>query len=84
MKLTNVDITEDMICVLGISISLTDLRNILSIILLSFNIVWLVVKFLVKFVRYYKNDGKIDNDEWNDLLNDEKEIDDKIKGGRDK
>ena len=84
MKLTNVDITEDMICVLGISISLADLHQILSIILLSFNIVWLVVKFLVKFVRYYKNDGKIDNDEWNDLLNDEKEIDDKIKGGRDK
>lgn len=84
MKLTNVDITEDMICVLGISISLVDLQQILSIILLSFNIVWLVVKFLVKFVRYYKNDGKIDNDEWNDLLNDEKEIDDKIKGGRDK
>lgn len=84
MKLTNVDITEDMICVLGISISLTDLQNILSIILLSFNIVWLVVKFVVKFVRYYKNDGHIDNDEWNDLLNDEKEIDDKIKGGRDK
>ena len=84
MKNNSIDVAEDMICVLGISISLVDIQQILSIILLSFNIVWLVVKFLVKFIRYYKNDGKIDNDEWNDLLNDEKEIDDKIKGGRDK
>lgn len=81
MKYHNTDIVEDLTIALGISISLADIQQILSIILLTFNIVWLVLKLSIKIYRYYKNDGKIDKNEWEDILNDEKEIEEKFKGG---
>lgn len=81
MKVNNTDIVEDMTIALGISISLADIQQILSIILLCFNIVWLFLKLSIKIYKYYKNDGKIDKNEWEDILNDEKEIEEKFKGG---
>jgi len=63
------DAVEDMIILSGIGVSLVDIQTIMSIVLLTFNIIWLLVKLGIKFYRYLK-DGKLTKEEIDDLTND--------------
>lgn len=67
------DAVEDMIILSGIGISLVDIQTIMSIVLLTFNILWLILKFTLKLFRYLR-DGKLTDDELNDLADDVEEI----------
>ena len=57
----------------GLGISLVDLQNVLSIIILIIDILWILFKFMIKFFRYIK-DGKLDDEELQDLENDVNKI----------
>ena len=60
----NINIFEDVLIGLGLTVSIADIQNFLSVILLIFNIVWIIVKFGVKIYNRIKNkdyDG-IEND----------------------
>ena len=72
------DAVEDLIIASGIGVSLVDIQTVMSIILLSFNIIWLCAKFGLKLYKYLKNDGKLDKEELDDLINDAEEIKDKV------
>lgn len=60
------------------SIALVDFKNILDIVLICLSIVQILVIIILKVVRYYKNDGKISNDEMADLKNDGKTLVDNV------
>lgn len=64
------EVVEDLAISSGIGISLVDIQSILSIILLTFNVLWLIFKVIMKIVRYYKNDGKLDEKEMADIESD--------------
>lgn len=66
------------------SISLVDFKTILDIVLISLSIVNILVIIVIKVVRYYKNDGKIDEEEKEDLKQDFGKLKNKIKEGEDK
>lgn len=74
MKWNFTDTIDAVLISLGISLSISDIHQILSIILIVFNLVWLALKFIIKFFKYYSNDGKLDQEEKEDLLNDVDEI----------
>lgn len=57
----------------GLGISLVDLQNVLSIIILIIDILWILFKFMIKFFRYIK-DGKLTDDELQDLEKDVNKI----------
>ena len=57
----------------GLGISLADLQNVLSIIILVIDMLWILFKFMIKFFRYIK-DGKLDDEELQDLENDVNKI----------
>lgn len=57
----------------GLGISLADLQNVLSIIILIIDILWILFKFMIKFFRYIK-DGKLTDEELQDLENDVNKI----------
>lgn len=48
------NIIEDVLIGCGITISLVDIQQILSIVLLIFNVVWLVVKLVVNVYEKFK------------------------------
>lgn len=48
------EVVEGLAISSGIGVSLVDIQNILSIILLTFNVLWLILKVILKIVRYYK------------------------------
>ena len=75
------DAVEDMIILSGIGISLVDIQTIMSIVLLTFNILWLILKFTLKLFRYLR-DGKLTDDELNDLADDVEEINNKVGGDK--
>lgn len=75
------DAVEDMIILSGIGVSLVDIQTIMSIVLLTFNILWLILKFTLKLFRYLK-DGKLTDDELNDLADDVEEINNKVGGDK--
>ena len=79
--MNKVDAVEDMVILSGIGVSLVDIQTVMSIVLLTFNILWLVMKFTLKLFRYLK-DGKLTDDELDDLTNDAEEIDNKIGGDK--
>lgn len=60
------DIIETSFLSLGILVAISDIKEVLSIILLIVNGVWLICKFLIKFINYLK-DGKLSDDEVEDL-----------------
>ena len=62
----------------GVSISLIDIQNILSIIILIIDILWILIKFIFKLIKYM-SDGKLTQEEIDDLDNDINKI--KEKGG---
>ena len=78
--INKVDVIEDGIILSGIGVSLVDIQTVMSIILLTFNILWLIMKFTLKLFRYLR-DGKLTDDELDDLTNDVKDIEEKIKDG---
>lgn len=75
--MTKTDACEDMIILSGIGVSLVDIQTIMSIILLTFNIIWLLSKLAIKLFRYLK-DGKLTKEEADDLLSDIDDIKDKV------
>ena len=79
--MNKVDAVEDMVILSGIGVSLVDIQTVMSIVLLTFNILWLIMKFTLKLFRYLR-DGKLTDDELDDLMNDGKEIDNKIGGDK--
>lgn len=62
----------------GVGISLIDIQNILSIIILIIDILWILTKFIFKLIKYM-SDGKLTQEEIDDLDNDINKI--KEKGG---
>ena len=52
MKVYNV--IEDVLIATGIAISLTDIQQVLSIIILCMNVVWILVKVGIKIYQHYK------------------------------
>lgn len=76
------EIVEDVTIASGIGLSLMDIQRILSIVLLAFNIIWIITKVIIKLIKYYRNDGKIDKEEAEDILNDLSTLNDEI--GKDK
>lgn len=62
---------------LAMGITLGDAEIILSIICLLLSIIFGVVSVVLKF-KHYNSDGKIDQDELKDLLNDINDIKDKL------
>ena len=75
-KYTN--IFENVLISLGISVSLVDIQNVLSIILLVFELLWVSAKIIIKLKSYLK-DGVLDDKEKEDLLGDLNELGDKYK-----
>ena len=73
------EIVEDVTIASGIGLSLMDIQRILSIVLLAFNIIWIITKILIKVIKYYRNDGKIDKDETEDILNDISSLENEIR-----
>lgn len=67
----------------GTTISLMDIQTILSIVLLTFNVLWLLIKFIVK-IKEKLSDGKLTPEEIKDLDNDFQNIKDTLKNGGDK
>lgn len=49
------NIIEDVLIATGITISLVDIQQVLSIIILCFNVIWIVVKVVLKIVEHYKS-----------------------------
>lgn len=62
------DLIDGSLICTGLGISLVDLQNILSIIILVIDILWILLKFTIKFFRYIK-DGKLTDEELQDLEN---------------
>ena len=79
--MNKVDAVEDMVILSGIGVSLVDIQTVMSIVLLTFNILWLIMKFTLKLFRYLR-DGKLSDEELDDLTNDAEEIDNKIGGDK--
>ena len=77
MKSDFIDYT--LICT-GTTISLMDIQTILSIILLVFNVLWLLIKFIVK-IKDKLSDGKLTPEEIKEIDNDFQNIKDTINGG---
>lgn len=72
------EVVEDAIIASGVGVSLIDIQNILSIVLLCFNILWIITKVIVKLVKYYR-DGKLDEKEAADIQHDIDSLDDKLR-----
>ena len=70
MKFGTTDLIDAGLITLGTGIALSDIHQILSIIILVLNAMWILLKFILKFFKYYSNDGKIDKEELDDLLDD--------------
>ncbi len=68
----------------GLGISIIELQNILGLILTAINLFILVLSLILKLIKYIKNDGKLDNEEISDLLDDVKDIKEKIDDGSNK
>lgn len=74
MKFGTTDLIDAGLITLGTGIALSDIHQILSIIILVLNAMWILLKFILKFFKYYSNDGKIDKEELDDLLDDVNKI----------
>lgn len=60
-------------------ISIAEVKDVISIVFLCIQIAVLILGITIKFFRYYSNDGKIDENEAQDLINDITKVEDKIK-----
>lgn len=83
MKTQN--IIEDVLIATGLTISLVDIQQILSIILLVFNVVWILVKCGVRIYEHIKNKnvhGVVD--ELEQTKNELEKLSDDVKDSKDK
>ena len=73
------DIVDGCLIVCGFTISIQDIQSILSIIILSLDVIWIIFKFVYKLIKHVKNGGDPSdmNDDYEDMKNDIKD-----KGGR--
>lgn len=71
------DAVDGGLILFGLTISLQDIQSILSIIIIIIDIVWILFKFIIKFFTFIK-DGKLDEDEIYQLLDDGKELKEKL------
>lgn len=81
MMLTKVDMVDGGLMGIGLAVSLQDMQAIASVIIIIIDLLWLVGKFVIKFMRYY-SDGVLSDDEVDDLIKTKDEIQhltDKIK-----
>ena len=78
MNGTHTEVVEDVIIASGVGVSIIDIQNILSIVLLCFNILWIVAKVIIKLIKYYR-DGKLDDAEAADIKHDIDSLDDKLR-----
>lgn len=62
----------------GLGISIIELQNLLGLILTAINLFILIVTLVLKFIRYIKNDGKLDDEEIDDLFKDLNDIQETI------
>lgn len=74
----NEDITTFSLSALGLSVSLTDFKNWLDIILIVLSILNVSIILFIKLRKYLK-DGKLDKDEIKDLSDDIIRIEDEVK-----
>ena len=83
MKIQN--IIEDVLIASGITISLVDIQQVLSIILLVFNVCWILVKCSLKIYEHIKNKQhtEIAND-IKETIDEMEDLKDKIDSGSDK
>ena len=72
------NVFEDLLITSGIGVSLVDIQNILSIILLCFNILWIIYKIFMKIIKYSK-DGELSKEEIEDIESDISELNKKGK-----
>ncbi len=63
------DLTTGGLSLMGLSISITDFRNWLDIVLIILSIINISIILIIKLRRYLK-DGKLDKDEISDLASD--------------
>ena len=63
----------------GLGISIIELQNILGLILTAINLFILLLSLILKLIKYIKNDGKLDNEEIDDLTKDIEHINNNIK-----
>lgn len=63
------DLFEYPFLVGGIFLSLSDIHEVLAIILLIVDSIWLLAKLIIKIIKYSK-DGELSDDEIEDLEND--------------
>ena len=61
------------------SVSIAEVKDVISIVFLCIQIAVLILGITIKFFKYYSNDGKIDKEEAKDLIDDITKIEDKIK-----
>ena len=74
----NEDITTFSLSAIGLSVSLTDFKNWLDIILIVLSIVNVSIILFIKLRKYLK-DGKLDKDEIKDISDDINHIKDEVK-----
>lgn len=65
-------VIEDGLIAVGVTVSIADIQNLLSVILLIFNIVWILVKFGIRAYNHIKNK------EYSEIENDVKETKDEL------
>ena len=63
------DITTGGLSLIGLSVTLTDFRNWLDIVLIILSIINILVILIIKLRKYLK-DGKLDKDEISDMMED--------------
>lgn len=69
MSMKVVDVIEYAFLSVGLAVSLSDIKEVLCIILLVFDALWLIMKFVLKFFKYAK-DGELTEEEIDDLMDD--------------
>ena len=79
MPVKTSDVIEDVSIATGIGISLIDIQQILSIILLCFELAWILFKVIMKVYKHYTDDGKLDAEESEYIENTISEYDNKRK-----
>lgn len=61
-----------------LSLTIGDLKDIFYIVFITIQIIVLLIGVGIKFIKAIKNDGKIDKEEQEDIINDINNIKDKI------
>ena len=71
--INKVDAIDGTLMLFGLTLSVQDIQATLSIVIIVIDILWLLGKFLIKFIRYCK-DGELTDEELDDLFKTKEEI----------